>query len=59
MPKTLKQKQEEAVERQSAHEGRSVEQQLDLIATRRGNSLKERAKLQAVETQPSKRRKKA
>ena len=37
----VRQRQEEAVERQNVHDGRSPEQQLKLIKTRPGESKKE------------------
>ena len=37
----IRQRQEEAVERQNVHDGRSPEQQLKLIKTRPGESKKE------------------
>ena len=41
----VRQRQEEAIERQEVHNGRSPEQQLKLIKTRPGESKKENHKL--------------
>lgn len=48
MPKTLKQKQEEAEERRKAHEQRTPEDQMNLVERRPGSSTRERAKLLAI-----------
>ena len=44
----IRQRQEEAVERQKVHSGRSPEQQLKLIKTRPGESKKEKHRLVAI-----------
>ena len=41
----IRQRQEEAIERQKIHSGRTPEQQLKLIKTRPGESKKEKHKL--------------
>ena len=41
----IRQRQEEAIERQKVHDGRTPEQQLKLIKTRPGESKKENHKL--------------
>ena len=41
----VRQRQEEAIERQKVHSGRSPEQQLKLIKTRPGESKKEKHRL--------------
>ena len=41
----IRQRQEEAIERQNVYEGRTPEQQLKLIKTRPGESKKEKHKL--------------
>jgi polyphosphate kinase len=41
----IKQRQEEAIERQKVHDGRTPEQQLKLIKSRTGESKKEKHKL--------------
>ena len=41
----IRQRQEEAIERQKVHNGRSPEQQLKLIKTRPGESKKEKHRL--------------
>ena len=41
----IRQRQEEAIERQKVHDGRTPEQQLKLIKTRLGESKKENHKL--------------
>ena len=41
----IRQRQEEAIERQKVYEGRTPEQQLKLIKTRPGESKKEKHKL--------------
>ena len=41
----IRQRQEEAIERQKIHSGRTLEQQLKLIKTRPGESKKENHKL--------------
>ena len=41
----IRQRQEEAIERQKVHDGRTPEQQLKLIKTRPGESKKENYKL--------------
>lgn len=43
--KKIDQKREEAEQRQRAREMRTIQQQLDLIQTRRGSSKKEKQKL--------------
>jgi len=44
----VRQRQEEAIERQKVHSGRSPEQQLKLIKTRPGESKKEKHRLVAI-----------
>jgi len=44
----VRQRQEEATERQKVHNGRSPEQQLKLIKTRPGESKKEKHRLVAL-----------
>ena len=41
----IRQRQEEAIERQKVHDGRTPEQQLELIKTRTGESKKENHRL--------------
>ena len=41
----IRQRQEEAIERQKVHDGRTPEQQLKLITSRPGESKKEKHKL--------------
>ena len=41
----VRQRREEAIERQKVHDGRSPEQQLKLIKTRTGESKKEKRRL--------------
>jgi hypothetical protein len=45
MPKSKREKQEEAKERQTARDKRTKEQQISLIKSRRGESKKELARL--------------
>jgi hypothetical protein len=60
MPKTKKQKREEAIERQAAHDARTPEEQFALIFARPGASMKETMRLQPTEPAKVKRgRKKA
>ena len=44
----VRQRREEAIERQKVHSGRSPEQQLKLIKTRPGESKKEKHRLVAI-----------
>ena len=44
----IRQRQEEAIERQKVHSGRSPEQQLKLIKTRPGESKKENSRLVTI-----------
>tara|TARA_B100000809_G_scaffold251770_1_gene285671 strand:+ start:681 stop:890 length:210 start_codon:yes stop_codon:yes gene_type:complete len=44
----VRQRREEAIERQKVHSGRSPEQQLKLIKTRTGESKKEKYRLVAI-----------
>jgi hypothetical protein len=44
----VRQRREEAIERQKVHDGRSPEQQLKLIKTRTGESKKEKHRLVAI-----------
>lgn len=45
MSKSVQQKRNEAEQRRKAHDIRSIQEQLDLIAARRGESKKERQAL--------------
>lgn len=55
MPKTLKQKRDEAEDRADAYAARTTEQQMELIAKRPGNSLREMAKINATDRRPAKK----
>lgn len=46
MPKTQEQKRQEAEERRAAYEARTAEEQMELVMTRPGQSLREKARLQ-------------
>lgn len=58
MPKTAKEKREEAEERAEARAARTTEQQMELIAKRPGNSLREMAQINAMDRKPAKKGKK-
>ena len=57
MPKTMQQKREEAEERAEARASRTTEQQMELLAKRPGNSLREMAKINAEDRRPAKSKK--
>lgn len=57
MPKTMSQKREEAELRAEAHAERTTEEQMELIAKRPGNSLREMAKINSHDRRPAKKKK--
>jgi hypothetical protein len=59
MPQTQKEKRERAEERAAARAARTNEEQMELIAKRPGDSLREMAAINASDRAPAKKGKKA